>query len=172
MDRRSEWRRWLSSSTGFTVIEVLIVTALLALLAGIVLPELRAAGQQARCQAVQRDLASFRKQIALYREHHDGRWPAQGTESGDLFAAQLGRRTTHTGTVTDDGRYGPYLFGPLPENPWTFSSRVLVVAGPLRDEHCDGRGSHGWAYSSTTGDIRASIPPDVIAVDGRPVNAH
>ena len=148
----------------------MLVTALLGVVIGSLIPQLLAANDNARYDAIQQDLVQFRRQIEQYANDHDGRVPAHGTNSGEMFAEQLLGRTSHTGVVRDDGRYGPYLIGSIPANPVSGSSRVLVVPGPLRQHHFEGRGDHGWAYSSETGEIRVSLATSVVASDGRPVN--
>ena len=137
---------------------------------GSLIPQLLTANDNARYDAIQQDLIQFRRQIEQYSLDHDGRLPAHGTNSSEVFARQLKGRTTHTGVVRDDGRYGPYLIGELPANPVSGLSRVLVVPGPLRQHHFAGRGDHGWAYSSETGEIRANVAANIVGADGRPVN--
>ena len=144
------------TSSGFTLIELMISLALLGILAATLVPRFLSAHQDARQAAVVQDLEMFQRLIALYREHHNGHLPAQGTDSEETFLKQLRGRTTVTGTVAPDGKYGPYLNGNMPANPYGGASTVLVIAGPIQSHQFDGSGTHGWVYSSTTGEVRAN----------------
>ncbi len=157
-------------TSGFTLLEVLIVGTLLMLLAATFVPEFTAAHEDARCAAVVEDLTMLRKQIDLYRHQHDGRVPGYATTSEEVFLKQLRRRTDQTGVVSSNGKYGPYLSGEMPRSPFKDSSKVLVVLGPLKAQHADGQGDHGWAYSASTGEIRANVSVSVIAPNGKSVN--
>ena len=155
------------TSSGFTLIELLIVLALLGILAATFVPRFTAAHQDARRAAVAQDLDMFQRLIGLYREHHNGHLPAEGTDSEETFLKQLRGRTTVTGAVAPNGKYGPYLTGNIPPNPYGGASTVLVVAGPLQPHQCDGNGQHGWTYSSTTGELRANLGGSPVRDDGR-----
>ena len=148
-------RRW----AGFTVLELLMVVTLLAILAVTLIPQFTAAHEDARRAVVHDDIEQFTRQLKLYREQHSGHWPAEKSTSEDTLLKQLKSRTTATGIVAADGKYGPYLIGPMPTNPFKGSSSVIVVNGPLASTHHDGHGPHGWAYSSTTGEFRANLKP-------------
>lgn len=154
---------------GFTVLELLIVATLLLILAATFVPEFTAAHEDARFTAVKDDLAMLRKQIELYRTQHHGRFPAQGTSSDELFLSQLQHRTDPLGTVSARGKYGPYLSGSFPRSPYQNTDQVVVIAGPLLSEHTDGTGSHAWAFSSTTGEIRANVSEKIISPTGQPI---
>src|SRR4051812_40355133 len=57
---------------GFTLIEVLMVVAVLAIIAGVVLPEVNSAVDDARNAAVLKDLHEFTFAIERYRADHNG----------------------------------------------------------------------------------------------------
>ncbi|MHC4877714.1 MAG: hypothetical protein ACYTGL_14555 [Planctomycetota bacterium] len=142
---------------GISPIESLMLVTLLGLLVATLFPELLRTQVAAQQKSVQTTVEAVRRQIAHFREHHQGRLPAQGTDSAEQFVDQLFRRTTISGRVAADGRFGPYLLGEFPMNPYVRSSVVLVVAGPLEQRHWQGESDHGWAYSSTTGEFRANV---------------
>ena len=144
------------SATRFSFLELLIVVTLLAILGATLVPQFTAAHEDARQAAVSDDLDRFRRQLDLYRVQH-GHWPAEGTNSEAQFIKQLRSRTTSTGIVHEDGKYGPYLIGEIPANPFNHSNKVLVVPGPLKPHQSDGQGSYGWVYSSTTGEFRVNL---------------
>ena len=159
-----------SMDFGISAVEFMLIVALLSVVVGSFMPQILSATQHANHDAIAQDLEQFRRQIEKYTMDHEGRRPAAGSSSSVNFAQQLQGRTSHTGVVHRDGRYGPYLIGDLPVNPVAGSSKVLVVPSPLRQHHFDGNGDHGWAYSSETGEIRANIATDVLNSEGRPLN--
>lgn len=158
--------------SGFTVVEILIVVALLSIVAITVVPQFSNAGDEARMLTVEEDLAIFRQQIDRYRTDHDGQLPAQGSTSEAEFIVQLTQRTTKDGTADPAGVCGPYLVGRMPPNVYTGHRTILVVPGTLQPPHFNGSGEHGWAYSSTTGEFRISVSSDVADADGRTVNSY
>lgn len=143
-----------------SLIEALMLCTLLGLLAATLVPQLLTAQEDARQESLQETLDAVRTQIALYQKHHQGRLPAQNSESASEFMAQLCGRTEISGRVEANGRFGPYLLGVFPSNPCSQKSGVLVVTGSLQPHHWNGEGSHGWAYNSTTGEFRASLATD------------
>ena len=156
---------------GFTVVEILIVIALLSIVAITVVPQFSNAGDEARMMTVEEDLAIFRQQIDRYREDHNGTLPAHGSTSEAEFVAHLNQRTTPDGALDPAGRCGPYLVGRMPPNVYTGRRGILVVPGMLQPSHLNGSGEHGWAYSSTSGEFRISVPSDVTDQKGRTVNS-
>ncbi|MDA0587020.1 MAG: hypothetical protein O2820_03675 [Planctomycetota bacterium] len=141
---------------GISFIEFALIAALLTGCAMSFAPELVAAAKSASEQALDDDLEMFRRQIAQYRLDHDDLLPAHGTNSEATFLNQLTRRTSRHGEVAERAHFGPYIIGSIPVNPFSGLSRVLVVPGPLAAGHTTGDGTHGWAFSSTTGEIRAN----------------
>jgi type II secretory pathway pseudopilin PulG len=144
--------------SGISFIEFALMAALLSGCAMSFAPELAAAAKSAREQALEEDLEMFRRQIKQYRLDHKDQLPAHGTNSEATFVSQLTRRTSRHGEIAERAHFGPYIIGSLPVNPFSGLSRVLVVPGPLTASHTTGDGTHGWAFSSTTGEIRANTP--------------
>lgn len=157
-------------SRGFTVIELFIVLAILGLLAATLIPQVSVAGDVARQEAILKDLHMFRRQIAAFSKDHDGRLPAQGTNSATRVEAEMTGKTTPSGNVSGDGRLGPYLIGDIPRNPYSHADTILVVPGELKEHHYNGSANHGWAYSSTTGEFRANLTDDTTDSSGRRIN--
>ncbi|MBI1311764.1 hypothetical protein GC176_10775 [bacterium] len=140
-----------------SLIELLMLGTLLGLLAATTIPQLLHARETAQQKSLHETLAAVRCQIEHFQEHHQGRLPAQGTDSEDEFVAQLCGRTMISGHVETNARFGPYLLGEFPPNPCSGNSGVLVVAGPLQTAQLQTDRNLGWAYSSTTGDFRAIL---------------
>lgn len=101
-------RRSGAASAGFTLVELLVVLAILTLLAGIVGPRVlgQLGGAKSKTAAVQ--IADIEKAMELFKLDV-GRFPT--TEEG---LEALARRPP---TVAS-GWSGPYLKGSLPTDPW------------------------------------------------------
>lgn len=142
-----------SRRSGFTLVEVMIVLAILALLAAIALPQLTSHKEEGKSSAMVSSLSVLRTAIDSYWTQHD-KFPGQGGAAE--FADQLLKSTNKAGTTGSGSGfgYGPYLRnGKLPVNPLTGTSTVKVVttipAAPT--------GTEAWIYSSTTGEVRCNV---------------
>ena len=147
----------------FTLVELMIVVAILGILASIVLPTVQAHSTEAR-EAVTKDtLRLMRNTIEMYKQHHSGIQPgyegtgkkdATYTEDQFLFCSRIdGKRSDIT---TPSGEYvcGPY-FSELPENSINGLSDIKIVnEGDAFADKADG--STGWLYKRETGDIRCN----------------
>ena len=101
-------RHCRSASAGFTLVELLVVLAILTLLAGLVGPRVlgQLGGAKTKTAAVQ--IADIEKATDLFKLDV-GRYPT--TEEG------LDALIKRPATVTS-GWSGPYLKGTLPTDPW------------------------------------------------------
>ena len=101
-------RRSRVAAAGFTLVELLVVLAILTLLAGLVGPRVlgQLGGAKSKTAAVQ--IADIDKAMELFKLDV-GRFPT--TEEG------LAALATKPGTVSS-GWAGPYLKGTLPTDPW------------------------------------------------------
>lgn len=147
---------------GFTLVEVLIVVVILGILAATVLPQFTSATKDAKESAVVQDLQMLRQQINMYKFQHDGKLP--GTATGVTFEQAMMNKTDIDGTLNaTSGKFGPYLVGQLPPNPYNGKSDVKVVSADLAETDVDG--TTGWIYSDTTGDIRCNFDDTLVSDD-------
>jgi prepilin-type N-terminal cleavage/methylation domain-containing protein len=132
---------------GFSLLELVIVVAILAVLAAIALPRLGSGTDRAGDAAVGADAETLQKAIDLFAAEHHGRYPAAGaiadqlTQYTDLDGhAQAARDTTHI--------YGPYLHAipPLPVGRRKGNTKIAAT---------DGAGV-GWIYDEASGEIASN----------------
>jgi len=160
----------ISKSSGFTLVELLIVTIILAILAAIVVPQFTATTDDARASAFDSNLSAMRAAVELYRQQH-GAYPGnvgataatcltganEVAAVGDAsFVTQMTRFTNAAGqacTGTDPAqfRFGPYLKDGIPVNPLGTVSTVTVVATGVLGLASGGTG--GWRFDSITGEL-------------------
>jgi prepilin-type N-terminal cleavage/methylation domain-containing protein len=142
-----------SSRAGFTLVEIMIVVAILALLAAIALPQFTSHKEEGKASAMVSSLSVFRTAVDSYWTQHD-KFPGQGGAAE--LVNQLTKSTNKAGTVgTGTGfGYGPYIRnGKMPTNALTNSNSVRVVttmpATPT--------GTEAWIYASATGEVRCNV---------------
>ena len=111
-------RRMGVERPGFTLLEILIVVAILLILAGVVGAWFGTATASAREAARQNDLAVLDRQLELYRVQHGDTYPWEWDDIGrdlDQVIEQLTQRTNEYGEVMPEGgnprqyKYGPYV---------------------------------------------------------------
>ena len=133
---------------GFTLVEILIITMLIGILAMIIVPKMISATDDARESALETDLQMLRRQIDLYRAEHTGRSPhvnefGQRTTPEDMQARLLGKTDTD-GRLNPSGEHGPYLTE-WPENPFAASNvATTLVFGKSAVAPRDN--SSGWYF--------------------------
>jgi general secretion pathway protein G len=159
------------SASGFTPIELLMATTLLGIVIATLVPQMLSTSEEARRNTLLLRLHSVRGQINQFRQDHNDRFPAEGRNSAEEFVRELTASTNRTDSRFPAGRTVPDPHGKIPPvNPYTQKSEVLVVPGRLKDHHYSGSGRHGWAYSSTTGEFRSNLSPNVTDRSGRLIN--
>ena len=138
--------------TGFSIIELMIVTAILGLLAAVAIPRLSKPDDQTRDAEVVAALASLRTAIDSYWSQHAA-FP--GELGPDQLVNQLCRQTNDAGRpgVGADYLLGPYLpTGRMPVSPIVGRNNIQVVDSiPAQPT-----GPEAWLYDRTSGEVRAN----------------
>jgi len=132
----------------FTLVEILIVVAILGILAAIVLPQFQSHAQQAKEAAAKDNLRILRQQFELYAAQHNGvppGYPHDNPSNPALFAAFI------LGFLREN-----YL-NALPENPFNNKTTLLMIAN---DEPfpAEPTGEYGWVYQPQTKTIKLDWP--------------
>ena len=134
---------------GFTLIEVLMVVSALAIMAGIVIPQVTEAIEDARHASMLSNLREISSAIERYRMEHTGDPP------DDLTGHALPQITGNTDAYGNVGngpgfRYGSYLQKGMPVNPLNGSAEVFLSA-TSPPANLDQR--VGWVYYPENGQI-------------------
>ena len=136
---------------GFTLVELIIVVAILGILGAVVMPIFQNHVAMTKESVAKDSLKVFREAIERYAADH-GIAPgyqndnASGAIGFTIFWAQLIR----------DGKYLPEL----PENPFNKNAfvDVISVSNNFPDDKDDINGQHGWIYNPATKEIRMDWP--------------
>ena len=149
-------------SAGFTLVELMIVVAILGILAAIALPEFQGHIQKAKESAAKDNLRILRETIERYAAEHNGVPP--GYPPGNLSAPSVLyalydlvlKSTNASGQVADIGTpgypYGPYL-PKVPQNPFNEKNNIVVI-GNSTDFPTTSTKIYGWIYKPATKEIR------------------
>lgn len=98
------------AARGFTLIEIMVVVAILGILAALVVPKIMGRPDEARIVAAKQDIAAIKQALNLYRLDNT-RYPT--TEQG--LQALVERPTS--GPIPGNWKSGGYLER-LPKDPW------------------------------------------------------
>ena len=121
---------------GFSLVEIILVVAILGILGAIVFPTFQNHVTNAKESAIKSNLLTIRNQIEMYKLQHTGIPPGyvNGVEvSVDSLVLQLTATSSVTGAVssstipTDSYFYGPYV-RKIPENPYNGLSSIAYVS--------------------------------------------
>jgi len=141
-------------SCGFSLLELVIVVAIVAILGTIAIPRMSRGSAGANDSALKGDLAVLRNAIDLYSAEHGGAYPTvanivnQLTQyTDDAGAAQAAKDGTHI--------YGPYVRKVPPLTVGARKNSTGIAAA-------DAAGI-GWIYTEATGDIRANTTTETDA---------
>lgn len=131
---------------GFTLVEVLIVVSILGIMAAIVVPHYSSSTAEAQIAALQTNLHVVRKQLEMYKLHHNGLLPAGVGETSADFTRRLVTKTDATGAPGT--QFGPYVER-IPINK--YNNRATVRIG----EAAAGAGTDGWRFDPLSGEFQA-----------------
>lgn len=132
-------------SKSFSLVELMIVVAVLGILAAIVVPQFQEHSSQARGAVAKDSLRILRSAIELYAARHSGMPPGykndnpQATPTDSDFQRQL---------VTE-GRY----ISKMPENPFNKRQDVRII-GNSEVFPPNPTGQFGWVYQPATKTIK------------------
>jgi type II secretory pathway pseudopilin PulG len=138
-------------------VEVLMVVAALAIIAGVVVPQVTTVVDEARNAAMLRDLREYTMAIERYRMDHTGNAPDL-IQNEELV--QLMGKTDPDGNVGVGPQfiYGPYL-PQAPKNAMNGVKRVFRVS-TAPPEKLSSR--VGWVYHPGSGQMWAGLYPQAI----------
>jgi prepilin-type N-terminal cleavage/methylation domain-containing protein len=142
---------------GFTLIEVLMVVTCLAIIAGVVVPQVATVIDDAKNSALLKDLREFTFAIERYRMDHNGGTP--DVIQNDVLV-QLLQHTDTDGNVGSGAQYpyGPYLLT-VPKNALNGVQRVFRI-NTAPPSNLSSR--VGWVYHPDSGQIWAGLYPDPV----------
>lgn len=149
--------------SGFTLVELMIVVAILGILGAIVMPTFQGNVSEAKVSSAKSNLSILRNQIELYKMQHNGALPgyAMGNPVAEsTLITQLEGTTTLGGapspskTPTDPFLYGPYM-RTIPTNPFNGKSNIAYSTAFATDA---GVVVSGWLYNRVTGEICLNYP--------------
>lgn len=146
----------------FTLIEVLIVVAVMAIVAATVVPAFFSSTSDVKSSVTQYNATVLQTQIDLYMAHHYGNAPSVATRSLPQLLAST-NATGESGEKGPDYPFGPYVADDMPLNAFTESNTVYPVATfPAEFKGWD----TGWLYHQSSGRIEANIPPEAAGESG------
>jgi prepilin-type N-terminal cleavage/methylation domain-containing protein len=134
----------------FTLVEVLIVVAILGILAAIVLPQFQSHTQQARESAAKENLRILRNAIELYAARHNGVPP--GYPHNDP-----GQETPHLAQFMFQMLTNEHYINVIPENPFNGYSTLRII-GNEEQLPAEATGEFGWIYKAATKTIKLDWP--------------
>lgn len=130
---------------GFSLIELVIVIAILGILAAVAVPRMSRGAAGATSSRMRSDLATMRSALELYYAEHNNTYPAVGD-----FANALVNQYSDVDGNLNATKTGVFIYGPyLKEIP-------TIVVGAQKGNNgvaaADGAGI-AWLYNDTTGAI-------------------
>ncbi|MFA5554160.1 MAG: hypothetical protein WCZ89_00405 [Phycisphaerae bacterium] len=136
-------------SSALTIVEILIVVAVLGILTAILIPEYKNYTQKAREEAAKENLRVLRAAVERYSLEHNGVAPGYPL---DDTSAQPSYTDFVNGIVTDN-RY----LAQMPNNPFN-GRRDMIMLGNNESFPAEASGTTGWIYKPATQEIRLNQP--------------
>lgn len=142
----------------FSLVELVIVTVIIGIIAAIAVPRFSRAAETARENALVADLSLLQSAIDRYTTEHSGLSPGHdapgspSSDGNDLIARLLGT-TDDTGDVVSSGYLGPYLRR-MPDNPYSSLATVRIGGAAA------GANTHGWRFDPSSHVIQSDHAED------------
>jgi len=169
----------LKNQKGFTLVELLVVVIILAVLAAVVIPQLRSSSQDAKLSALDSDLSTSRSAIELYYHQHNSAYPGvikqhkgvAHTSTENAFVTQLTYCSDISGNTSDacdavTFKFGPYIKKSVPKNPLPNAAtttdaqasgvNVDAVTATLGTATANDATAKGWFFVQQTGEFFAN----------------
>lgn len=134
---------------GFTLVELLIVVAILGILAAIVLPEFQGHAQKAKEAAARDNLRILREVIERYAAEHNGVPPGYPSNNMSNTPTPM----TFTLQLIQNSHY----LKEIPTNPLNNSNAVLILGNSSSFPE-NAPGIYSWIYKPVTKEIRLDYP--------------
>lgn len=132
---------------GLSLIELVIVVAMIGILAAIVIPRFSNATDASKASAVTAQISTVKKALIVYKNEHNDAYPTADQLINNPWQA-LTNSTDINGDAAGD-TYGPYLL----KAPINIYQNTSTIAS---DD------SAAWQYDPDTGTIKAVVPQAII----------
>jgi len=151
MERR--WVRSLEENSAlrraFSIAELVIITAVIGILAALVMPYMQNQATTAKAAAAKEDLRLLRNTIELYATRHGNVAPGYKGNDPDRKPKEKYFRAQ---TIQQEG----YL-RKMPVNPFNHRDSILIVDNSQAFPS-EATGEHGWIYQPATLTVRIDWP--------------
>lgn len=148
---------------GFTLVEILLVVAIVGVLGGVVITVYGDASSDAKDAALMQNLQSLRVAIERFKLDHNGRLPGftQLDDIGDHLTRYSNAAGAVSATPSPSYPYGPYLPDTAVVNPVNNGYAVVLSSDPSgetpNNDRVDGDGNLvGWFLDLSQGRIAAN----------------
>src|SRR4030067_3204331 len=161
------------------VVDLLVVVIILAVLAAIVIPQLRSSSQDAKLSALDSDLSTSRSAIELYYHQHNSVYPGVSkqhkgvahTSTENVFVTQLTYCSDISGNTSDacdavTFKFGPYIKKSVPKNPLpnavtttdaqASGVNIDAATATLGTATASDATAKGWYFVQQTGEVFAT----------------
>lgn len=134
---------------GFSLVELIIVVAVLGIMAAIVVPQFQSHSTQARKAVAKDSLRILRSAIELYTAQHGGVPPGYENDDPDTTPTS----SNFYDQLLVDGKY----LSKMPKNPFNNQKNIMMI-GNIETFPASPLPGCGWVYQAATKTIRLSWP--------------